>query len=561
MNYILALDLDKVLWDTDRFKELLIEACNRELGISREDYNAQYKLASKSGYYSQERFVNNLARNRNDITKEKIGATFAKVLIDHAAELAYEDAIKLLNYVRNNHKDVQLTIVTRGTELQLDKITKSGLAAYFCDQIYVVNVKPKWSILEGLLPQADGIIFIDDQVHEIQEVVEYYSDSSFAQNKLQCVWLNRDGRGSGDLHDGVSEVIPTSVLAIASLGDLQKMLPRLLSAFKPIRTRYGNDDPYNFVSIGGGTGQSELLRGLKKFKSSLELKSVATTVDDGSSSGIFRDEFNQLPPGDVAKNILALVDLDDEEVLRKVFLKRWPVGNHSLLNVVIAGSQALNIAKNFQQGADVLKFYLGGIGRSFGVAKTSSDLHALFCDGRVVSGEESIDHALETGAEIEKVYLDPKPQPNAEVVEAVEEADVICIGPGSFYTSILPNLLVDEVKMAIAKSRAPIIFVMNLLTEGKGMKDYTARRIVETLESYIGRPVSKVLVNGASFPPDSIKKYYEAFKFPIVYADFEDDGRCVVKRLWTDSEYARHNSDILADKVFELTYELLNTKN
>ncbi len=315
--------------------------------------------------------------------------------------------------------------------------------------------------------------------------------------------------------------------------------------------------PLNIVCFGGGTGLSTLLSSLKR-NPWLHITAIVTMFDSGGSSGKLRDEHGILPPGDIQKAIVALADQKYESFVRDIFLTRTKDG-HSGGNLMLFGSEG--VYQDYTTAIEQFSHLLKIRGRVLPIALTPSDLCAKTHQNTNIRKETRIDEALQAGHEIKHLTLDPPVLANPQALNAMSKADAICIGPGSFYTSILPNLLPEGIKATLTKTRAPIMFIMNLLTEGKGMRRANARTLTATLESYIGKSVDYIIVNSAQPTTNRLKTYaHKEHKFPIDYKDIMHDPRYIVAPLWTNGRYARHDPDRLSSLIYAVLFTNLTKK-
>ncbi|HHT46544.1 MAG TPA: YvcK family protein [Firmicutes bacterium] len=233
------------------------------------------------------------------------------------------------------------------------------------------------------------------------------------------------------------------------------------------------------VSIGGGTGLSVLLRGLKEYTSNIT--AVVTVTDDGGSSGRLRGEIGMLPPGDLRNCILALADT--EPLLEELFQHRFQGGNdlegHSFGNLFIA---AMTEMMGFEQAIKEFSKVLAIRGTVLPVTLENIILKAVFTDGTEMEGETRI---VKEGKTIDRLLLSPSScKPLPEVISAIKEADAIILGPGSLYTSVLPNLLVPGVKEAIKESAALCIYVCNIMTQPGETQGFTVSRHLEVFRRH-----------------------------------------------------------------------------
>jgi uncharacterized cofD-like protein len=307
------------------------------------------------------------------------------------------------------------------------------------------------------------------------------------------------------------------------------------------------------VAIGGGTGLSTLLRGIKDY--SANITAIVTVADDGGSSGRLRREMGVLPPGDIRNCIASLAD--EEKLLTELFQYRFTAGEglngHSFGNLFLT---ALNEITGDLVGAiDASAKVLAIRGKVLPATLSDVSLWARFTDGKIVEGESNIP---EVGGKIVEVGCHP-PHPPATpaVIKAIEQAEYIILGPGSLYTSIIPNLLVPEIRAAIARSSAPKIYVCNIMTQKGETDGYTVGDHIRAIDQVCGGKIfDAVLVQGRLPSEDVLRKYAEKHCHPV-YLDREEViklGRRIVKANIMsqnpDDTYVRHNSQLLGKVLF-----------
>jgi uncharacterized cofD-like protein len=309
----------------------------------------------------------------------------------------------------------------------------------------------------------------------------------------------------------------------------------------------------NIGCFGGGTGLPSLLGGLKR-NPWLRLNAVVTTFDSGGSSGQLRDELGVLPPGDVLRCALALARNEGEA--RRVLLSRLPMlfehkklGGHTGGNLLL--SMMETYSGDFLAAVDGLRALLGCQGRVWPVSVTRSALTARHADGHVSSGEVEVDAWQAAGHRIEEIWLEPAAPIHPAVGDAVRRFDAVIIGPGSFFTSLMPTLLVEGVRESLAEMPGPVVFVSNLLTEGLGMQDFTAGDAVRWVEKTIGRPVDLVVFNTAKMPPALLASYAREHKHPLALGTLPAHTTLVEAPLWT-KEIARHDRRRLSHAVWSV---------
>lgn len=258
------------------------------------------------------------------------------------------------------------------------------------------------------------------------------------------------------------------------------------------------------VAIGGGTGLSTMLRGLKNHTENVT--AVVTVADDGGSSGILRENYGMLPPGDVRNCVSALSDVDPEigEILNFRF-KNGVFDGHSLGNIILA---AINeISPDFETAVKRFSKMAGIVGKVCPVTNDKVTLNAQLKDGTIITGESMIGmHRHEQP--IERVFLTPKATAVDEAVKAIGEADIIIMGPGSLYTSIIPNFLVDGVVEAIHNSKAVKVFVCNIMEQEGETEGYSVNDHLAAIEKHSYNGIADVVIaNNAEIPEEVREKY------------------------------------------------------
>lgn len=267
-------------------------------------------------------------------------------------------------------------------------------------------------------------------------------------------------------------------------------------------------DP-KFVVIGGGTGISALLRGLKRF--SEDITAIVTMADDGGSSGMLRREYGMLPPGDVRNCLVALANA--EPSLKNLLQYRFKEGElkgQNMGNLIITALTDVygGFAEGVREAAEVLKI----TGRVLPVTEESIALIAHYADGSSIRGESAIpEYAYENDVAITSMELAPRaPKANGDCIDEILAADLLVIGPGSLYTSLIPNLLVPDVARALNESRAPLVYVANIMeqrgeTEGMSLTDH-----LEAMRAHgLKRPVRSIIVNDGQMDEALLEKYAE----------------------------------------------------
>jgi uncharacterized cofD-like protein len=303
--------------------------------------------------------------------------------------------------------------------------------------------------------------------------------------------------------------------------------------------------------FGGGTGLPSLLGGLKS-NPWLTVNAVVTMFDSGGSSGMLRDQLGVLPPGDVLKCALALAR--NEREARRVLLARLPtlehhrrLGGHTGGNLLLSMMQ--QYSGDFLAAVDGLRGLLGCAGRVWPVSVEQASVCAEYGDGSRTRGEVEVDAAHNAGHGVTRLWLEPEVHILPAAAEAITGFEAAIIGPGSFYTSLMPIFLVKGAAEALLRVKGPIVLVTNLLTEGRGMTDFTAATAVRTLERTIGRPIDVVVVNTARPSAATLARYAEEHKAPLEAGDVPASCEVVRGEFWC-GEIARHDRRRLAQAVW-----------
>lgn len=310
------------------------------------------------------------------------------------------------------------------------------------------------------------------------------------------------------------------------------------------------------VVIGGGTGLPVLLRGLKYLP--IDITAIVTVADDGGSSGRLRNELAMPAPGDI-RNVLAALS-DVEPLVEDLFQHRFASGNeltgHSLGNLILAAMTS--ITGDFVHAIQEMSKVLNVHGKVLPAANRSVVLHAEMEDGTVVSGES---HIPLSGKPIKRVFLSPNDiEPLSETIRAIRNADMVVIGPGSLYTSILPNLLVPKIGEEVCKAKAKKVYVCNVMTQAGETMDYSASDHIKALYDHMPCPfIDFIIVNDAEIPEEIQKKYKAEQAQPVLYdaKGLKDLGVTVIHDHIVDYNdgVIRHDTK----KVSSLIFSLLNS--
>jgi uncharacterized cofD-like protein len=311
--------------------------------------------------------------------------------------------------------------------------------------------------------------------------------------------------------------------------------------------------------IGGGTGIYHVLTGLRRHTA--HITAIVSMSDNGGSSGRLRDEFGYLPPGDVRRSLVALASDEEALLLRRLFEYRFERGQglngHTFGNLLLTA--LTDILGREDQAIDAAGHLLHICGRVLPVTLTDTTLCARLSDGHVIRGETDIDiRKGHHNAAIEDVYLDPPATANPEAIAAIEEADLIIMGPGDLYTSIIPNLLVQGVADAIRRSPGKRVYVCNVMTKHGETDGFAASDFIREINRYLGDESAldcAILNYHESLPRDLYKRYKQEGSEPVAI----DLGRCyelvpqlAIRPLTVTGALVRHDPERLAETLLEV---------
>ena len=311
--------------------------------------------------------------------------------------------------------------------------------------------------------------------------------------------------------------------------------------------------------IGGGTGSFNVLKGLRLY-ADLDIRSIVTMMDSGGDSGRLRDEFGVLPPGDIRRCLIALSE--ESELMRDLFSFRFekgPLEDRQFGNLFfIALTRILGSQKEAIEA-------IGGILKIRGrvIAVTWDDAHicAVLQNGQIVQGEANIDVPQHDGSvPIERVYLQPQAQANPEAIAAILDSDYVVFAPGNLYTSSIPNLLVTGIPEALQRTKARLLYVVNLMSRHGETDGYTAADHVARLAEYAGRMPDGVLVHEGEVPAELLARYEaeKSYRVAVDAARLREIGVAIVKAadVMSTVSVVRHDPTRTAQHLVALFDEL-----
>ncbi len=306
----------------------------------------------------------------------------------------------------------------------------------------------------------------------------------------------------------------------------------------------------NVVILGGGTGQSTLLRGLKQLP--INISAVVSVCDDGKSTGRLREEFNIFAVGDIRKVIVSLSETEPlfEELLNYRFKTTSDLNGHTVGNLLLTA--LCNITGNMQEGIETIGKVLKIKGKVLPFTLDSPILIGKMDDGSIVKGEHNI---TESPLKVESVGYEQEVKVNPNVLKAITEADLVILSMGSLYTSIIPNLLSKELIKTLDKSKATIMYVCNMMTQPGETDDFKVSDHIKVLNEYLGKKkISTVIANEGDIPTNILEKYATEEQKDKVILDKENLNNL---KLVTGN-YVTVENDTIRHKVDKLSIDIYN---
>jgi len=310
------------------------------------------------------------------------------------------------------------------------------------------------------------------------------------------------------------------------------------------------------VIFGGGSGLSQLLKGLKLFP--IDITAVVSVSDNGGSTLKLRKDFNIPAVGDISKVMLSMsnMDVDIVNLMNYRFKQSKSLGNHSIKNLLLTA--LLEQKGNFASAIPVLAKLLDIKGKILPITEDNAELIGITEDNKKIFGETSI---TKTNKKIKKIEYDKKVEANPEVIEEIKNADLIIFSSGSLLTSIIPNIIIKSIVKALKDSKAPKLYICNLVTQPGETDGYTVSDHIKILEQYIGKgTINLVLANNKPIPIELVKKYAtEEQKDPV---ELDEDKlklmniRVIKDKIYTvEDGFLRHDTLKTAYLVFSILME------
>lgn len=304
------------------------------------------------------------------------------------------------------------------------------------------------------------------------------------------------------------------------------------------------------VVLGGGTGSSTLVRGLKEFP--IDLTAIVSVCDDGRSTGVLREEFNIPAVGDIRRVLAAMSET--EPLVMELFNYRFhttsDLDGHTVGNLLLTASS--EITGNLSDGIEALSKVFNLKGKVVPLTEDNVVLMGEMEDGMVIEGEH---HITEYKNKIKRVYYKEEPVASKEAVNAIENADLIILSMGSLFTSIIPNLICDDILHAMAKSKGKIMYVCNMVTQPGETDDFTVSDHVKLLNQYLGkRKVDVVIANNGKIDEDMARRYESLEQKDAVIFD-EEETENLVERVIAD-DYVAVKNNLLRHHVMKVSMHI-----
>lgn len=303
------------------------------------------------------------------------------------------------------------------------------------------------------------------------------------------------------------------------------------------------------TAMGGGTGTFVVLSGLKQHN--VDLGVIVNMMDSGGSTGRLRVQLGVLPPGDIRQCFVALSEAPD--LWRRLFLYRFDSGDfvgHNFGNIFLSALEKVSV--NYDQVLETASFVLKTKGKVLPVTHEKTNLCVEYENGKILKGEGSIDENKFEKSRIKTAFLEPSVSAYPSAIERILDSDMIVIGPGDLYTSIIPLFLVDGVREALQTTKAKLVYVVNLMTKSGQTNNYTAKDHVHDIEQYLGKQIDTIIIHKGSLS-ESIVEWYESHHEHPVQDDLADDSR-VVRSNVADNTPVEQNT---ADKISSYARSIL----
>jgi uncharacterized cofD-like protein len=316
------------------------------------------------------------------------------------------------------------------------------------------------------------------------------------------------------------------------------------------------------VTIGGGTGNFTVLRGLKKYN--FELSAIVSMADDGGSTGVLRDELGVLPPGDVRQCLVALSD--SSRLMRSLMNYRFEnggLGGHSFGNLLLSALE--KVTGSFEKAVEETGKILSINGKVIPVTTNQVKLRMILENGKLLEGETNIHSSEEISKGFKSIYLEPFPTANPHAISEIMNADLIILGPGGLYTSLIPNLLVEGISKALRETKAKKIFIVNLMNKKGQTDNFNINGHLKEIKRFIGKDIFDYIIVNKGEPTKELIDIYSQ-EGELVSNDLPNDQRIIKEKLLSNELKEVQKGDILKrnlirhdpNKLAEVIYKISN---
>ena len=308
------------------------------------------------------------------------------------------------------------------------------------------------------------------------------------------------------------------------------------------------------VTLGGGTGNFTVLRGLKKYD--LDLTAIVSMADDGGSTGILRDELGVLPPGDVRQCLVALSD--SSKLMRNLMNYRFEsgsLGGHNFGNLLLSALE--KVTGSFEHSVEEVSKILSIKGKVLPITTNQVRLKMILDNNKTLHGEREIYTSTEIDKGVRSIFLEPIPKVNQRAIDEIMNADLVIIGPGGLHSAIIPVLLVEGVSKALCETKAEKVFVVNLMNRKGQTISFKASDHLKELRKFIGKDVfDSIVINNGQPPEDLVETYAE--EGHLVTNDFVDDERVICTDLLSHKLKERQEGDLLKRNLIRHDHKKLS---
>ena len=548
-------DLDDTLFDCTN---TLVDSARKR--AAKAMVKAGLKCSEKEAYHKMNELIEKKGPKINvfDQVAEFYGDHKEKIVNAGINEYNSSEEIEEINLfpnvketLSNLRENYKIILVTSGIrERQEKKIDILGLKNSF-DLILIDDISEKLSKEDRFLAAARNFKLNPNEIIIVGDRI--FSEIRIG-NMLGMITVQM-------MHGMYSTLVPVKGLEtpdfrIQKIEELHDVLHKLIRMKEP-----------KIVVLGGGTGLPSLLEGLKKYTKNLT--AVVAVTDSGRSSGMLRKDFDIAPPGDIRNCLVALSDA--EKLMADMFQYRFSNGSlegHSFGNLLITA--LTKVTGSFEKAIHEVGKILNIKGKVLPSSHENVHINAEFMDGNIIEEEDNIidrhNDKVHLRPKIKRVFLSKKVKVCKEAVDAILDADIIVLGPGGLFTSVISNLLITGIKNAVVKSKAKKVYVCNIMVQPSQTYGFTASDHVKEIVNYLGNDVLDYIILNTKIPPKDLLRVYEKEHSPIVKIDDNEMDKFKAKKikadivedikeievLWNKRNLLRHDSDKIAKILIDL---------